>query len=43
MATWLLALIGLSVFRMTVEQNGVEYDIGSVYRLLLFVICCIYG
>ena len=43
MATWLLILIGLAIPRVTVTlYDGRIYDISVIYRILLFIICCIW-
>lgn len=43
MATWLLILIGLAIPRVTVTLRERIYDISTIYRILLFIICCIWG
>lgn len=49
MATWLLILIGLAIPRVTVTLRDTVtlreriYDVSVIYRILLFIICCIWG
>ena len=43
MATWLLVLIGLAIPQVTIIRGENTYDISSIYRILLFIICCIWG
>ncbi len=43
MATWLLVLVGLAIPRVTVTLDGRTYDVSVIYRILLFIICCIWG
>ena len=43
MATWLLILIGLAIPRVTITSRGHTYEVSTIYRILLFIICCIWG
>lgn len=43
MATWLLVLIGLAIPRVTITLRERTYDVSVIYRILLFIICCIWG
>lgn len=43
MATWLLVLIGLAIPRVTITRRENIYDVSTIYRILLFIICCIWG
>lgn len=43
MATWLLVMIGLAIPRVTITLREHTYDVSVIYRILLFIICCIWG
>lgn len=43
MATWLLVLVGFAIPRVIINVGNERYDISVIYRIILFIICCIWG
>ena len=43
MATWLLVLVALAIPRIIINVDNKRYDISVIYRIILFIICCIWG
>lgn len=43
MKGWILALIGLSILDCSLKIGDDKINIGWIYRLLVFIICCIWG
>ena len=44
MKSWILALIGLGILDCFIRVNDrCRFNIGWIYRLIVFIICCIWG
>lgn len=43
MSWWLLLLVGLGVPNLYITINGTKVEVGSWFRLIVFICCCIWG
>ena len=43
MSWWLLMMVGLSVIDLKITYGNYEINLSSIFRIITFICCCIWG